>query len=160
MNDLHLERTRPTNVMHILGFMGLVPFVCGLVLSIIDKHILGYSGEIIFVTYSAVILSFLSGILWGTAITNPHLHSSSRLLLLSNMMSLLAWFSLLLSDQDFLSPIVILAFGYITVWRAEKSAKVCSMVHNLVLADYAAMRTKLTVCVVLLHSFMCLTVLS
>ena len=24
MNDLHLERTRPTNVMHILGFMGLV----------------------------------------------------------------------------------------------------------------------------------------
>ncbi len=51
-----------------LGYLGLLPFMFSLLLIVTERTLFNLSGEQFFIAYSAVILSFLSGVLWGNAI--------------------------------------------------------------------------------------------
>lgn len=92
--------------MRVLGYAGLIPFifplgliVCELWFGIVFYHemVPPHFASYMFITYSAVILSFMSGTLWahGQQINEQYLAKCA--VLLSNMLSLSAWCAVLMS---------------------------------------------------------------
>ncbi|MFS1460273.1 DUF3429 domain-containing protein [Vibrio lentus] len=155
MRSDYLAPTQTRNTMAKLGYMGLIPFLFGLLLSLTDSQFLGLSGETLFITYSVVILSFLSGILWGNGIENFESQSSNKALILSNVIVLFAWLAVLLGEQKEFLTTLILIIGYIAVWRAEKSMREENQSEGP--DGYFDMRTRLTSSVVLMHGIVMLT---
>ncbi|OEF87691.1 DUF3429 domain-containing protein [Vibrio splendidus] len=155
MRSDYLETTQTRNTMAKLGYMGLIPFLFGLLLSLTDSQFLGLSGETLFITYSVVILSFLSGILWGNGIENFESQSSNKALILSNVIVLVAWLAVLLGEQKEFLTTLILIIGYIAVWRAERSMREEN--QSVGPDGYFDMRTRLTSSVVLMHGIVMLT---
>ena len=155
MRSDYLATTQTRNTMAKLGYMGLIPFLFGLLLSLTDSQFLGLSGETLFITYSVVILSFLSGILWGNGIENFESQSSNKALILSNVIVLVAWLAVLLGEQKEFLTTLILIIGYIAVWQAEKSMREESQSQGP--DGYFDMRTRLTSSVALMHGIVMLT---
>ena len=155
MRSDYLAPTQTRNTMAKLGYMGLTPFLFGLLLSLTDSQFLGLSGETLFITYSVVILSFLSGILWGNGIENFESQSSNKALILSNVIVLVAWLAVLLGEQKEFLTTLILIIGYIAVWRAERSMREEN--QSVGPDGYFDMRTRLTSSVVLMHGIVMLT---
>ncbi|MDN3630019.1 hypothetical protein BCU90_01855 [Vibrio lentus] len=155
MRSDYLAPTQTRNTMAKLGYMGLIPFLFGLLLSLTDSQFLGLSGETLFITYSVVILSFLSGILWGNGIENFESQSSNKALILSNVIVLVAWLAVLLGEQKEFLTTLILIIGYIAVWRAERSMREENQSEGP--DGYFDMRTRLTSSVVLMHGIVMLT---
>ncbi|MEZ9244566.1 DUF3429 domain-containing protein [Vibrio lentus] len=155
MRSDYLATTQTRNTMAKLGYMGLIPFLFGLLLSLTDSQFLGLSGETLFITYSVVILSFLSGILWGSGIENFESQSSNKALVLSNVIVLFAWLAVLLGEQKEFLTTLILIIGYIAVWRAERSMREENQSEGP--DGYFDMRTRLTSSVVLMHGIVMLT---
>ena len=150
-----METTQTRNTMVKLGYMGLIPFLFGLLLSFTDSQLFSWSGETFFITYSVVILSFLSGILWGYGIENFENQSSNKALILSNVIVLAAWLAALLGEQQEFLTTLILLLGYIAVWRAERSMREENQSEGP--DGYFDMRTRLTSSVVLMHGIVMLT---
>ena len=155
MRSDYMATTHTRNTMAKLGYMGLIPFLFGLLLSLTDSQFLGLSGETLFITYSVVILSFLSGILWGNGIENFESQSSNKALILSNVIVLVAWLAVLLGEQKEFLTTLILIIGYIAVWRAERSMREENQSEGP--DGYFDMRTRLTSSVVLMHGIVMLT---
>ncbi|PTO81576.1 DUF3429 domain-containing protein [Vibrio splendidus] len=155
MRSDYLETTQTRNTMAKLGYMGLIPFLFGLLLSLTDSQVFSLSGETLFITYSVVILSFLSGILWGNGIENFESQSSNKALILSNVIVLAAWLAVLLGEQQEFLTTLILMLGYIAVWRAERSMREENQSEGP--DGYFDMRTRLTSSVVLMHGIVMLT---
>ncbi|MEZ8017865.1 DUF3429 domain-containing protein [Vibrio splendidus] len=155
MRSDYLATTQTRNTMAKLGYMGLIPFLFGLLLSLTDSQFLGLGGETLFITYSVVILSFLSGILWGNGIENFESQSSNKALILSNVIVLVAWLAVLLGEQKEFLTTLILIIGYIAVWRAERSIREENQSEGP--EGYFEMRTRLTSSVVLMHGIVMLT---
>ncbi|OBT32134.1 DUF3429 domain-containing protein [Vibrio splendidus] len=155
MRSDYMATTQTRNTMANLGYMGLIPFLFGLLLSLTDSQFLGLSGETLFITYSVVILSFLSGILWGNGIENFESQSSNKALILSNVIVLAAWLAVLLGEQKEFLTTLILIIGYIAVWRAERSMREENQSEGP--DGYFDMRTRLTSSVVLMHGIVMLT---
>ena len=155
MRSDYLAPPQTRNTMAKLGYMGLIPFLFGLLLSLTDSQFLGLSGETLFITYSVVILSFLSGILWGNGIENFESQSSNKALILSNVIVLVAWLAVLLGEQKEFLTTLILIIGYIAVWRAERSMREENQSEGP--DGYFDMRTRLTSSVVLMHGIVMLT---
>ncbi|WGS59956.1 DUF3429 domain-containing protein [Vibrio lentus] len=155
MRSDYLAPTQTRNTMAKLGYMGLIPFLFGLLLSLTDSQFLGLSGETLFITYSVVILSFLSGILWGNGIENFESQSSNKALILSNAIVLVAWLTVLLGEQKEFLTTLVLIIGYIAVWRAERSMREENQSEGP--DGYFDMRTRLTSSVVLMHGIVMLT---
>ncbi|PML59623.1 DUF3429 domain-containing protein [Vibrio lentus] len=155
MRSDYLAPTQTRNTMAKLGYMGLIPFLFGLLLSLTDSQFLGLSGETLFITYSVVILSFLSGILWGSGIENFESQSSNKALILSNVIVLVAWVDVLLGEQKEFLTTLVLIIGYIAVWRAERSMREENQSEGP--DGYFDMRTRLTSSVVLMHGIVMLT---
>lgn len=155
MRSDYLETTQIRNIMAKLGYMGLIPFLFGLLLSLTDSQVFSLSGETLFITYSVVILSFLSGILWGNGIENFESQSSNKALILSNVIVLAAWLAVLLGEQQEFLTTLILILGYIAVWRAERSMREENQSEGP--DGYFDMRTRLTSSVVLMHGIVMLT---
>ncbi|PTP78317.1 DUF3429 domain-containing protein [Vibrio splendidus] len=155
MRSDYLDTTQTRNTMAKLGYMGLIPFLFGLLLSLTDSQFFSLSGETLFITYSVVILSFLSGILWGNGIENFESQSSNKALILSNVIVLAAWLAVLLGEQQEFLTTLILILGYIAVWRAERSMREENQSEGP--DGYFDMRTRLTSSVVLMHGIMMLT---
>ena len=155
MRSDYLATTQTRNTMAKLGYMGLIPFLFGLLLSLTDSQFFGLSGETLFITYSVVILSFLSGILWGNGIENFESQSSNKALIISNVIVLVAWLAVLLGEQKEFLTTLILIIGYIAVWRAERSMREENQSEGP--DGYFDMRTRLTSSVVLMHSIVMLT---
>ncbi|PFG57904.1 uncharacterized protein DUF3429 [Vibrio sp. ES.051] len=132
-----------------LGYLGLVPFVFSLLLIATDKTLFNLSGQQLFITYSAVILSFLSGILWGNGIDHYYHRLSRNVLVLSNLFVLLAWGSLLQAHNHDAVAILLLVSGYVAVWYAEKLTR--KVEHESEPKGYQGMRSKLTLGVLLMH---------
>ena len=150
-----METTQTRNTMAKLGYMGLVPFLFGLLLSFTDSQLFIFSGDTLFITYSVVILSFLSGILWSNGIENFESQSSNKALILSNVIVLAAWLAVLLGEQQEFLTTLILIIGYIAVWRAERSMREENQSEGP--DGYFDMRTRLTSSVVLMHGIVMLT---
>ncbi|WP_114633154.1 DUF3429 domain-containing protein [Vibrio splendidus] len=155
MRSDFMETTQTRNTMAKLGYMGLIPFLFGLLLSLTDSQFISLSGETLFITYSVVILSFLSGILWGNGIENFESQSSNKALILSNVIVLAAWVAVLLGEQKEFLTTLILIIGYIAVWRAERSMREENQSEGP--DGYFDMRTRLTSSVVLMHGIVMLT---
>ncbi|MBO7912116.1 MULTISPECIES: DUF3429 domain-containing protein [Vibrio] len=155
MRSDYLDTTQTRNTMAKLGYMGLIPFLFGLLLSLTDSQFFSLSGETLFITYSVVILSFLSGILWGNGIENFESQSSNKALILSNVIVLAAWLAVLLGEQQEFLTTLILILGYIAVWRAERSMREENQSEGP--DGYFDMRTRLTSSVVLMHGIVMLT---
>ncbi|MBT9242961.1 DUF3429 domain-containing protein [Vibrio splendidus] len=155
MRSGYMETTQTRNTMVKLGYMGLIPFLFGLLLSLTDSQFFSLSGETLFITYSVVILSFLSGILWGNGIENFESQSSNKALILSNVIVLAAWLAVLLGEQQEFLTTLILILGYIAVWRAERSMREENQSEGP--DGYFDMRTRLTSSVVLMHGIVMLT---
>ena len=155
MRSDYLDTTQTRNTMAKLGYMGLIPFLFGLLLSLTDSQFFSLSGETLFITYSVVILSFLSGILWGNGIENFESQSSNKALILSNVIVLAAWLTVLLGEQQEFLTTLILILGYIAVWRTERSMREENQSEGP--DGYFDMRTRLTSSVVLMHGIVMLT---
>ncbi|NOH73383.1 DUF3429 domain-containing protein [Vibrio pectenicida] len=155
MKSDYMVSTHTRSTMTKLGYLGLTPFLFGLLLSLTGSHFMGLNGETFFTTYSVVILSFLSGILWGNSIENFESRLSIKALILSNCIVLAAWFSVLLGEKNELVSLLILLIGYIAVWRAEKLMRVENQSAGP--EGYFDMRTRLTSSVVLMHGIVMLT---
>lgn len=147
--------THTKETMTKLGYMGLIPFVAGLFVSLTGSTLFGLSGEALFITYSVVILSFLSGILWGSGIENYENPWSNKALVLSNVIVLAAWLSVLVGENNELVSLPILLMGYIVVWRAEKLMRTENQSAGP--DGYFDIRTRLTSSVVLMHGIVLLT---
>ena len=155
MKSDYMGTTKTRNTMAKRGYMGLIPFLFGLLLSLTDSQLLSLSGETLFITYSVVILSFLSGILWGNGIENFENQSSNKALVLSNVIVLASWLAVLLGEQQEFLTTLILIIGYIAVWRAERSMREENQSQGP--DGYFDMRTRLTSSVVLMHGIVMLT---
>ncbi|MFA0086635.1 DUF3429 domain-containing protein [Vibrio sp. 10N.261.51.F12] len=155
MSSDYVETTHTRSTMAKLGYMGLVPFLFGLWLSLTDSQLFTLSGETLFISYSVVILSFLSGILWSNGIENFESQSSNKGLILSNVIVLAAWLAVLLGEQKEFLTTLILIIGYIAVWRAERSMREENQSEGP--DGYFDMRTRLTSSVVLMHGIVMLT---
>ncbi|MDO6708552.1 DUF3429 domain-containing protein [Photobacterium sp. 1_MG-2023] len=136
-------------IMKQLGYLGLLPFVVTLLLAIADIRLFQLSGHQMFIAYSAVILSFLSGILWGNAIDHSSHRLSKNALILSNLFVLLAWGAILQGNKHALIATGLLALGYLAVWFAEKLIRQTE--GETAPADYQPLRGRLTLGAVVLH---------
>ena len=131
-----------------LGYLGLLPFIGGLVLMMLNETLLGLSGQQVFITYSAIILSFLSGVLWGAALEGFDNTLGRTALILSNLFALAAWAALLLDGYAKLA-VALLAIGFLAVWFAEKHIRTNQKAASP--EGYQTMRNRLTIGVVAMH---------
>ncbi len=150
---------KPTNlftVARLLGSAGLMPFILsvGSMVSgawsgggLQSASIFGLYAPYVFLAYSAIILSFLAGTLWGKWETFPSNRRSAAVLIFTNLTSLLAWVSLtVIHISQFLSilAVALLAAGYLGILGVERTLKSSSR-------GYWNLRISLTTVVVLLH---------
>ena len=150
---------KPTNlftVICLLGIIGLIPFIIsvGCMMSgawlsggLQSASIFGLYAPYVFLAYSAIILSFLAGTLWGKWETFPSNRRSAAVLIFTNLTSLLAWVSLtVIHISQFLSilAVAILAAGYLGILGVERTLKSSSR-------GYWNLRVSLTTVVVFLH---------
>ncbi|MGF1714728.1 DUF3429 domain-containing protein [Photobacterium chitinilyticum] len=139
----------PDKIMTRLAYLGLLPFVISLVCIWTDKTLFGLSAQKVFIAYSAVILSFLAGILWGNAIDHIKHKLSRNALILSILFSLVAWGVLLHSPESYVASILVLLFGFVAVWFAEM--KIRQIEKEGKPEGYQPMRNRLTGLVALIH---------
>ena len=142
-----------------LGYLGLIPFLvtfgemCMSALSKSGIHsaaLFGLYAPYIFITYSAVILSFLCGILWGKGRRSSEGRRSNISLIISNIIAILAWITLLMiniSPLMMLFAVTLLLCGYASLLLAERSIDAENEE-----ASYWHMRLLLTTKVILMHS--------
>ncbi len=130
-----------------LGYAGLLPFIITTLMLWGDWSLPWLDPQFAFISYSATILSFLAGTLWGRVLSLYASNNINNLLILSNLYALLAWFSLLLAVPAV--GLVTLSFGYFSLLSIEKNC------HNLpVNPQYRRMRVRLTSVAVVCHLLM------
>lgn len=71
-------RTHTRETMTKLGYMGLIPFVAGLFVSLTGSTLFGLSGEALFITYSVVILSFCRASYGVVALKTLKIHGAIK----------------------------------------------------------------------------------
>ena len=144
------------NFMRVLGYAGLIPFifplgliVCELWFGIVFYHemVPPHFASYMFITYSAVILSFMSGTLWahGQQINEQYLAKCA--VLLSNVFSLSAWCAVLMSyvaPEWAVYSVALLMAGFVSLLCVEH------LVGGIGKA-YWRLRLSLTIIVVVLH---------
>lgn len=143
-------------LIRILGYAGIIPFAIPVWLMIDgfwfgpglqSAALFGLYAPYIFIAYSAVILSFMSGTLWANVQMTGNLSLGKPAVLMSNFLALSAWFALLLI---YIAPIMtifavtLLMLGFISLLWAERIVDSGTKV-------YWRMRLSLTTIVTALH---------
>ena len=146
-------------LMHILGYGGLIPFGIPVCLMLDD---LWFGSTIrsgipwvvhapdLFISYSAIILSFMCGTLWAGWQTIGNNRLAKGAVLLSNLLALNAWGALLvmlIASVPKVFCVILLMFGFISLLTAERMLGTAVM-------DYWRMRLSLTAIVLILHLIM------
>ncbi|EGA68822.1 hypothetical protein VISI1226_10852 [Vibrio sinaloensis DSM 21326] len=137
------------SIMLRLGYLGLIPFVFSLICIFTGISVRGLTGVEMFVSYSVVILSFLSGVIWGNGIDHSIDKISRNALLLSNLFAVMTWAVLLLARENTALALLLLAIGYGLVWFSERAIRVAEKERKP--AGYKALRARLTSGVVIMH---------
>lgn len=135
----------------VLGYAGLIPFAVACVLAVIGLD--GLASRLFF-SYSAIILSFLGGALWGRIISREQAQSTTVIsaLIASNVFALLGFASLLLMGLGPLLPLVFLTAGFVAILIAEQAlSRVLAPVLPAMHPRYATLRAMLSAGVILLH---------
>ncbi len=89
-----------------LGYAGLVPFIGLAILSILVSADEAYRVEFFLLTYAAIILSFLGGVVWGRVMRKPN---AGIALVISNAAALVGWIAVLVGEA---TGLVLSAFGF------------------------------------------------
>lgn len=110
-------RNSSSTLIKTLGFLGLIPFLVSTIAYHFDFYHYGFHAQNVFVAYSAVILSFLSGAIWGQVLEQPSQKQGKPLLIASNLIALGAWLGLVFY-QPHLSLLLLLG-GYISIFWLE-----------------------------------------
>lgn len=100
-----------------LAILGIFPFIFTTYLSLTNGSFLGKSGVTLFATYSAVIVSFIGGTMWGRLIELPHSCNGAKLLFCSFATLFCAWISLLLKTPEL--SVVLLLLSLITIFWVD-----------------------------------------
>jgi hypothetical protein len=147
-----------TGLIKSLGYAGLLPFAALAISSYFGLSFLGLDAARWFSGYSAVILVFLSGSLWGLFIGKPEARQSLLFLVFSNAMALVAWLALGLAENYYLLCLVVLMLGYAVILSIEI---VCAdLLYKHFDSGYLNMRLILTIVVIALHAFTAVAVFS
>jgi hypothetical protein len=136
-------------IFNLLGYLGFLPFAATAGLALTGTTLFGADPRFLFASYSATILSFLGGVLWGRCLGRTLPMTDSVMLLLSNGFALMAWAALLVSDTRYPLTLVILMAGYCLAYLAERQltdASVAGLVKY-----YMKMRLVLTALVLSTH---------
>lgn len=132
-----------------LGCLGLMPFIASTLVYHTDLFHLGFQSQPVFIAYSAVILSFLSGSIWGQVLEQPYQVEGKTLLVFSNAIAVGAWLALLIHLNAL--SIILLLFGYISLfWMESRWLKQIRIDQTF----YPKMRFVLTAIVCTTHLFM------
>ncbi|MFK8034188.1 MAG: DUF3429 domain-containing protein [Hyphomicrobiales bacterium] len=102
----------PSKLASWLGYTGLIPFVAAAIGTFVfrsDIETQVFLGTTLLV-YGAVLLSFLGGIRWGTALSIRNRGDQMRQLCFSVLPTLLGWICVLLPSQSI--ALMILAIGF------------------------------------------------
>ena len=125
-------------VIVVLGLLGSLPF---LIVSVVvnysvisagnaaSSQILGIYAPSIFVNYSAIILAFLSGALWGSRDNIRNSKEQTSLLVFTNLMAISAWLLLIASH-----PIKLIAIDFCAF---VGSSVFCYLSHRSFLYDHS-----------------------
>ena len=142
-----------------LGYLGLIPFFTPLwqIITAVNDgagihgaSLFGLYAPYVFITYSAIILSFLGGALWAKGRFNQQQKISKVAIIFSNVMALSAWASLILinfSSMLTMFAVTLLMGGYGSLLLAERSLDIDSQDKT-----YWRMRLVLTMIVIAAHS--------
>ena len=143
-------------VIVILGLLGSLPFLIVPVVvnySVISagnaasSQILGIYAPSIFVNYSAIILAFLSGALWGSRDNIRNSKEQTSLLVFTNLMAISAWLLLIasyLSNLLLLISVLLLGVAFFAIYLIE-------VFYMTIPSGYKALRRLLTLIVVISH---------
>ena len=113
-----------------------------------SASILGFYGPYVFIAYSGVILSFLTGTLWSQARLSQHISLAKSAIVFSNLLALMAWFCLLIiyvSPIFTIMAVCLLTSGFLALLYFEY----CLAVEED--ANYRSMRVRLTAVVCMTH---------
>ena len=164
MSDQPATVSAKYNLTALLGDLGSLPFIllAGLMANahfngpgLQSASVLGLYAPYVFIAYSAVILSFLSGALWERERERSRLTEPNRLtsvtILFSNFIALSAWACLLLI---YVAPIMtvfavcLLLAGFLSLLWVERLTGAAELFSS----SYWSMRLRITILVVLLHA--------
>jgi hypothetical protein len=142
-----------------LGYLGLIPFLIPLWqmieavnigVGIHSASVFGLYAPYIFISYSAIILSFLAGVLWSKGKIDSQHKVSKAAIIFSNLMALSAWASLILinySSMMTMFAVALLLGGFGSLLLAERALNIDSQDTN-----YWRMRLVLTMIVIVAHA--------
>ena len=109
-----------TKLMQFLGYLGLIPFLISALAELMSLTLpLPVSAMTLLLTYGAIILSFMSGTLWGRAIHRADSEPTNVLLLLSNAFALLAWSTLLLNSVFWSLLLQMVGFALVLAFERQ-----------------------------------------
>ena len=143
-------------VIVVLGLLGSLPF---LILSVVvnysvisagnaaSSQILGIYAPSIFVNYSAIILAFLSGALWGSRDNIRNSKEQTSLLVFTNLMAISAWLLIIashLSNLLLLISVLLLGVAFFAIYLME-------VFYMVIPPGYKALRRLLTLIVIISH---------
>jgi hypothetical protein len=135
-----------SKLIKLLTYLGALPFLLAIFLSLFDHTFLGVKGTQWFLTYGLVILSFMAGTLWGQMVNESA--NTKRIALFSNAITLSAWFALLLASPTIV--LTIMALGFVTLYMLEALV----MTHIKRPDYYLGLRLRVTALVVVAHGLM------
>ena len=136
-------------VFNTLGALGLLPFVFGIVLTLLETDFLGTNGFDIFTSYSLAILCFLSGSLWGQILKDEFFDRNKRTLVMTNVFVVAGWSACLASEKYSIISLIVLGIAFCGIFLLE-----IVLVRQSVMSlnrDYARLRFTLTALVLSGH---------
>lgn len=134
-----------------LGLLGLVPFLVILLPFFGMDRLLSFTIPFLFTCYSATILSFLAGVLWGRVLADDDSLLTFFILIFSNAMALFSWAGLLLYEVSRASSLLLLMLGYLFILLAELRYR--RRIFHKLDSGYFRLRVLLTGTVLVLHFF-------
>jgi hypothetical protein len=141
-----------SNLIKLLTYLGALPFFLAIYIGLSKQSFLEVVGIQWFLTYGLLILSFMAGTLWGQVVNEGI--KIKRIALLSNAITLSAWFALLLADPGIV--LIIMALGFVAIYLLE-----AVMMSSIKRPDYyRVLRLRVTMLVVVAHGLMLLQVLT
>jgi hypothetical protein len=137
------------NSFNSLGVLGLLPFVFGIVLTLIETDFLGINGVDIFTSYSLAILCFLSGSLWGQILKDEFFDRNKKALVMTNVLVVAGWSASLASETFSIISLIVLGLAFCGILLLEIFLFRQSVVS--LNRDYARLRFTLTALVLSGH---------
>ena len=132
-----------------LGYLGLTPILVSILLTWWNVEFISFDGPTLFAGYSALILCFLAGAIWGRVLSGASSRKGSVILVGTNATVVMAGMALLVASKFFITGILILSLGYAAILVGEfRSSK--TLMSGVTL-DYLKLRFILTILICLGH---------